>query len=74
MDEWLQQFDAKDPGLKDGTPQWISALQAGNEWKPMELPAYWETRGLNFDGTVWFQKKWKYLLTGTVRKLPSIWR
>ena len=26
-----------------------------NEWKPMELPAYWETRGLNFDGTVWFQ-------------------
>ena len=46
MDEWLQQFDAKDPGLKDGTPQWISALQTGNEWKPMELPAYWETRGL----------------------------
>ena len=29
----------------------------GNEWKPMELPAYWETRGLNFDGTVWFQKE-----------------
>ena len=28
-----------------------------NEWKPMELPAYWETRGLNFDGTVWFQKE-----------------
>lgn len=23
----------------------------------MELPAYWETRGLNFDGTVWFQKE-----------------
>ena len=57
MDEWLQQFDAKDPGFKDGVPQWISALQTGNEWKPMELPAYWETRGLNFDGTVWFQKE-----------------
>ena len=57
MDEWLQKFDVKDPGLKDGTPQWISALQEGNEWKPMELPAYWETRGLNFDGTVWFQKE-----------------
>jgi len=57
MDEWLQQFDARDAGFKDGAPQWISALQTGNEWKPMELPAYWETRGLNFDGTVWFQKE-----------------
>ena len=57
MDEWLQQFDARDAGFKDGAPQWISALQTGNGWKPMELPAYWETRGLNFDGTVWFQKE-----------------
>ena len=57
MDEWLQQFDARDAGFKDGVPQWISALQTGNGWKPMELPAYWETRGLNFDGTVWFQKE-----------------
>lgn len=22
----------------------------------MELPAYWETRGLNFDGTVWLKE------------------
>ena len=57
MDEWLEQFDAKDAGLKNGVPQWISALQTGNEWKQMELPAYWESRGLDFDGTVWFQKE-----------------
>lgn len=57
MDEWLQQFNAGDAGIKDGTPQWISALQTGSEWKTMELPGYWETRGLNFDGIVWFQKE-----------------
>lgn len=57
MDEWLKQFDAKDAGLKNGVPQWISALQTGKEWKQMELPAYWESRGLDFDGTVWFQKE-----------------
>lgn len=57
MDEWLEQFDAKDAGLKNGVPQWISALQTGKEWKQMELPAYWESRGLDFDGTVWFQKE-----------------
>lgn len=57
MDEWLEQFDAKDAGLKNGVPQWTSALQTGKEWKQMELPAYWESRGLDFDGTVWFQKE-----------------
>lgn len=57
MDEWLQQFDAKDAGFKAGAPQWTSALQTAEEWKPMELPAYWETRGLNFDGILWFQKE-----------------
>lgn len=57
MDEWLKQFDEKDAGFRNGAPQWISASQTGKEWKSMELPAYWETRGLNFDGTVWFQKE-----------------
>lgn len=57
MDEWLQQFNDRDAGIKDGIPQWTSSLQTGKEWKQMELPAYWETRGLNFDGTVWFQKE-----------------
>lgn len=57
LNEWLHQFDARDAGMKEGTPQWISALQTGKEWKQMELPAYWESRGLNFDGIVWFQKE-----------------
>ncbi|NDV80987.1 sialate O-acetylesterase [Bacteroides sp. 51] len=57
MDEWLQQFNLQDAGIKDGVPQWISARQTGKEWKPMQLPAYWETKGLNFDGIVWFQKE-----------------
>lgn len=57
MDEWLEQFNVQDAGIKNGIPQWISALQTGKDWKTMELPAYWETRGLNFDGIVWFQKE-----------------
>lgn len=57
MDEWLKQFDEKDAGFRNGAPQWISAFQTGKEWKSMELPAYWETHGLNFDGIVWFQKE-----------------
>ncbi len=45
------------PDSKTEFPNGYQLFRQGNEWKPMELPAYWETRGLNFDGTVWFQKE-----------------
>lgn len=57
MEEWQQQFTTKDSGFKDGVPQWISTLQNGEEWKTMELPGYWESKGLNMDGVVWFQRE-----------------
>lgn len=57
MEEWQQQFMTKDAGFKDGIPQWISTLQKGEGWKPMELPGYWESKGLNMDGVVWFQRE-----------------
>ena len=57
MEEWHKQFLTRDPGFREGIPQWTASLQTGKEWKSMELPAYWESKGLNFDGTVWFQKE-----------------
>ena len=57
MKDWREQFIIRDAGFTQGTPQWISALQTGKEWKPMELPGYWEEKGLDgLDGIVWFEK------------------
>lgn len=44
MKDWREQFIIRDAGFTQGTPQWISALQTGKEWKPMELPGYWEEK------------------------------
>lgn len=55
---WQQEFVNRDSGFNGGEPQWISTLQRGKEWKQMELPGYWEGKGLNgLDGVVWFQKE-----------------
>ena len=58
MKDWREQFIIRDAGFAQETPQWISALQTGKEWKSMELPGYWEEKGLDgLDGIVWFQKE-----------------
>lgn len=58
MKEWQELFAAKDAGLNNGIPQWTASLQTGNAWKTMELPGYWENKGLDgMDGIVWFQRE-----------------
>lgn len=58
MKEWQELFAAKDAGLNKGTPLWTSSLQTDKAWKTMELPGYWEGRGLDgVDGIVWFQRE-----------------
>lgn len=58
MKEWQELFVAKDAGLNKGTPLWTSSLQTDKAWKTMELPGYWEGRGLDgVDGIVWFQRE-----------------
>lgn len=58
MQAWKNRLSTQDAGFREGTPQWISQLQAGKEWKTMELPGYWEGKGLDgLDGIVWFQKE-----------------
>lgn len=57
-EDWKKFMFNRDKGFREGKPQWISQLQATNEWKQMDLPGYWEGKGLgNFDGAVWFQKE-----------------
>ncbi|MBC8592928.1 9-O-acetylesterase [Oscillospiraceae bacterium N12] len=56
MNEWQQQLSKQDTGLDNGTPCWTASEQNGKEWKTMNLPGYWEGRGLRgVDGVVWFQ-------------------
>lgn len=58
MKEWQELFAAKDAGLNNGIPQWTASLQTDNAWKTMELPGYWENKGLDgMDGIVWFQRE-----------------
>lgn len=58
MQEWQKLFFAKDAGLRNGLPIWISSLQTDENWKVMELPGYWEGKGLDgMDGVVWFQRE-----------------
>lgn len=58
IQDWRKLFISQDAGLMEGMPKWASALQTDKEWKLMELPCYWEEKGLDgLDGIVWFQKE-----------------
>lgn len=58
IQDWRKLFISQDAGLMEGMPKWASVLQTDKEWKLMELPCYWEEKGLDgLDGIVWFQKE-----------------
>lgn len=58
FENWKKLMISKDNGFRNGKPQWTSQLQTGSEWKRMDLPGYWEGKGLkDFDGVVWFQRE-----------------
>lgn len=48
----------KDPGYVAGSPVWNKPDLDVTGWKAMQLPGFWEEKGLRgFDGVVWFRKK-----------------
>lgn len=53
--EWTRDYYEKgDPGL---TEQWYQPGTDVSDWKTMELPGYWEDKGLpDYDGSVWFRR------------------
>lgn len=56
--DWESAVMAKDPGYQNGSAAWAMASFDDASWKTMELPAYWEAKGLSgFDGVIWFRRR-----------------
>ena len=57
MDNWRAGLLTDDRGYKDRRPYWCMPDYDDTRWEEMDLPGYWEGKGLkNFDGTVWFRR------------------
>ncbi len=46
-----------DKGNKGFAKGWASTEFNDKKWESMDIPRYWETTGLDIDGSVWFRKK-----------------
>jgi sialate O-acetylesterase len=55
--EWEQKYTVLDPGNKGEGMGYADASLVLDGWKPMDLPRYWESTGLNVDGSIWFRKE-----------------
>jgi sialate O-acetylesterase len=53
--------DTQNRGLELG---WAGAELDDSGWKSIDLPAFWQAHGMNFNGVVWFRK---------AVELPSAW-
>lgn len=54
---WQSLFFAKDEGMEGDKPSWATPSLSEEQWRTMNLPGYWEGRGLkDFDGVVWFRR------------------
>lgn len=55
--EWYQALYEHDMGWCDDHQVWAEPDYSDENWKTMELPGYWEDKGMkDFDGVVWFRK------------------
>jgi len=53
----LGSLPLEDLSFVDRIPQWSVLDIDGEDWLPMDLPGYWESKGLSgFDGVIWFKK------------------
>ena len=56
-DSWKSELNKADRGLSNGKEHWVDNDVDDSGWQQMELPSYWESKGLpGFDGIVWFRK------------------
>ncbi len=57
MAEWEKEAFHQDPGNK-GEPQgWAKPGLNIADWKPMRLPTYWQSLGIDINGAVWFRRE-----------------
>jgi sialate O-acetylesterase len=54
--EWDRQNTLQDPGNKGEAMGYAASELSPTDWKTMNLPRYWESTGLNVDGSIWFRK------------------
>lgn len=55
--EWEALVAKEDKGMDGMTPLWAAPSLSDEGWQTMNLPGYWEGKGLeNFDGIVWFRR------------------
>jgi sialate O-acetylesterase len=53
----VEKYAAKEPGIQNGHAVWADPDLDLSGWGKMELPALWETRGMEgLDGIVWFRR------------------
>ena len=53
----VEKYAAKEPGIQNGHAVWADPDLDLSGWGKMELPALWESRGLEgLDGVVWFRR------------------
>ena len=66
--QWKAELSKVDKGFQNGKECWIGSDLDDNDWQQMELPGYWEGKGLpNFDGVVWFRSKSTFHPNGQVK-------
>lgn len=55
--EWESLVAKEDKGMDGNTPIWATPSLSDEGWQTMNLPGYWEEKGLkDFDGIVWFRR------------------
>lgn len=56
--KWMDIVAPIDKGMKGWKAVWAASDYDDSQWKTMDVPGYWEQRGLEgFDGLAWFRKE-----------------
>lgn len=56
--DWEMKLTGSDKGFETGKVIWETPNFDDSSWKTMQLPSFFDSNGLgNFDGVVWFRKK-----------------
>ncbi len=73
FNEFMEEWKRKDTELAERTKDvenrghpmgWADIPEPSGEWKEMDLPGTWQSRGVDYSGILWFRK---------VLELPSEW-
>lgn len=58
ISKWKEVQKNADKGYANGKEAWTGNSFNDTDWQQMELPGYWEGKGMpGFDGVVWFRKQ-----------------